>query len=156
MLRCLANPRSFFPIALICLNVSCTHTSDATLATLDWHPNLDQPAQELEEDLANAQQQQLLNYRSSNLAFLLDAKLYILFDRYLTSLPLDKRTSAVGQQRTWLDQREQARAKAYAEYEGGPLAPFAGNESFIEFTRTRIAELQTPLGVPASPTHSSN
>jgi uncharacterized protein YecT (DUF1311 family) len=142
--------------AAACFCISCTRTPDATLATLNWHPTLDQPAQELEENLAAEQQQQPMNYTSLNLGFLLDAKLYILFDQYLSSLPPDKRASAIDRQRRWLAQRASATTKAYAEYVGGTLASFAANESFIEITKARIVELQKLFNVPKNPSHNSN
>jgi len=87
-----------------------------------------------------------MNYTSANLAFVLDAKLYLLFERYIGSLPADQRALAMDEQRLWLQQRIQAVDKAYAPYEGGTFASYAANEAFIDFTKQRIAVLERRLG----------
>jgi uncharacterized protein YecT (DUF1311 family) len=112
---------------------------------LDWHPRLDQPIQQLEEVLAATEQQQPRNYTSANLGFVLDAKLYLLFDRYIRSVPAADRSPIVEEQRQWLEKRRRATDEAYAEYEGGTFASFAGNRAFIEITKARVSEIEQRL-----------
>jgi uncharacterized protein YecT (DUF1311 family) len=116
------------------------------LPPLDWHPRLDQPIQQLEEVLAATEQQQPMNYTGANLAFVLDAKLYLVFERYLNSLPDEARRAVLDEQRRWLRQRKSATDEAYAEYEGGTLASFAGSQAFIKLTKQRITALEQQLG----------
>jgi uncharacterized protein YecT (DUF1311 family) len=120
---------------------ACSPKPVAQQTPLNWHPQLDQPIRQLEELLATIEQQQPMNYTSANLGFALDAKLYLLFERYLRSVSIEARPAMLEEQRNWLDQRKQATNEAYAEYEGGTFASFAGNKAFIDATRARIAVL---------------
>lgn len=124
---------------------SCDRERGEEIA-LDWHPELDQPIEQLEEVLAAQQQQQPMNYTSANLGFVLDAKLYLLFERYLASIRAKERPVALDEQRRWLDERRRATHEAYMEYEGGTLASLVGNRAFIEATRERVADLEQRLG----------
>ena len=117
----------------------------AATGKLDWHPELDQPIRQLEEVLAESEQQQPLNYTSSNLAFVLDAKLYLLFDRYVASAPAAERPGIFDEQRQWLEKRKGAADEAHAEYKGGTFASFAGNRAFIDATKARINEIERRL-----------
>jgi len=131
-------------VAVAC--ASCASNPPATASKLDWHPQLDQPIRQLEEILAATEQQQPRNYTSSNLGFVLDAKLYLLFDRYVASVPEADRPEIVNEQRHWLEARNRATDVGYAEYEGGTLASFAGNRAFIDMTKARISDIESRLG----------
>ena len=132
----------------VCATLGCASCASQRTASLrlDWHPRLDQPIQQLEEVLAATEQQQPRNYTSANLAFLLDAKLYLLFEGYINSLPQEARPALLEEQRRWLEQRKLATDEAYDEYQGGTLASFAGNRAFIEATKERITALERRLG----------
>ena len=125
---------------------SQTSPPPATTGKLDWHPKLDQPVRQLEEVLAAAEQQQPRNYTSANLGFVLDAKLYLLFERYISSVPASDRPAIVDEQRQWLEKRKRATKEAYAEYDGGTFASFAGSRAFIEMTKARVSEIEKRLG----------
>jgi uncharacterized protein YecT (DUF1311 family) len=135
-------------VALFAGCSSSTPKPVTNLRSLDWHPDLDQPIRQLREVLDAAQQQQPRNYSAANLAFVLDAKLYLLFQRYVQGLPPDQRDPAVEDQRLWLKTRVAATDQAYSEYEGGTLASYSGSEAFINATQDRIDELNRRLTVP--------
>lgn len=124
---------------------SCAPDGVGHASALDWHPRLDPVIGQLEEALAAAEQQQPRNYMSSNLAFALDAKLYLLFEQYMAAVRDETRPAVLNEQRRWLEKRKRATSEAYAEYEGGTLASFVGNLAFIEVTKERIAELEQRL-----------
>jgi uncharacterized protein YecT (DUF1311 family) len=144
--------RWYLAIVAVIACASCASKPPQNLESLDWHPQLDQPIRQLEEVLAATQQQQPRNYTSANLAFALDAKLYFLFTRYIATAPEGKRSAELDEQRQWLEQRKRATADAYAEYQGGTFASFAGNTAFIEVTKRRIAEIEQRLGRAAMAT----
>jgi uncharacterized protein YecT (DUF1311 family) len=127
---------------------SCTPVPPNTPAPLNWHPHLDQPIQQLEDLLASTDQQQPMNYTSANLAFLLDAKLYLLFDRYLSTADPSRRPALLADQRRWLTRRAHLAADARAQYQGGTLAPLAAHQAFIAATKSRITELQHRIPSP--------
>ncbi len=113
-----------------------------TTAPLNWHPTLDQPIQQLQEVFAANDQQQPMNYTSSNIAFVMDAKLYLLFEQYIAALPEGKRAADIEEQRRWLQQRKVATSQVYDEYAGGTLASLVGNQAFIKATESRIATIE--------------
>lgn len=110
-----------------------------------WTPNVDQPIGQLEETLAKLEQQQPMNYTISNVAFLYDAKLYILFHDFLEYLPESERASQIAEQRRWLEQRKTQVNEAYMEYEGGTFAPYSAGETSVSATMKRIAEIEGRL-----------
>ncbi len=118
----------------------------------EWQPNLDQPIQQLEEVMAKLEQQQPMNYTISNIAFLYDAKLHILFHDFVSSLPESARASEVAVQREWLEQRKAQVHEAYSEYEGGTLASYTGGQTSIETTKERIAVIEDRMQeLPTTP-----
>lgn len=136
---------AFVQFAAVLILSGCTTNGPTIAEELGWRPNLDQPARQLGEVLATTQQQQPMNYTSANLGFVLDAKLYLLFERYVGSLPGGRRQGAFEEQHRWLDERKRATDAAYAEYAGGTYASFNANSAFIECTKRRIAELESRL-----------
>ena len=107
-----------------------------------WTPNIDQPIGQLEESLAELEQQQPMNYTISNVALLYDAKLYILFHDFLAFLPESERASQIAEQRQWLAQRKIQVHEAYIEYEGGTLAPYTAGKASVSATKKRIVEIE--------------
>ena len=136
--------KSVFILTLLFAGCSATD-SVPCVAGLDSRPEIDQPIRQLQEVLDASEQQQPRNYTSSNLAFALDAKLYILFHQYIETLDADARNEAIAEQSRWLDQRQTDSSKAYSAYQGGTLASYAANMAFIEATKQRIAELESRM-----------
>ena len=112
---------------------------------LEWQPELDQPIRQLREVLEATEPQQHRNYTSSNLGFVLDAKLYLLFHRYADGLDPDARMQAIDEQGRWLEKRKAATSAASDRYRGGSLASYSGNTAFIEATQDRIAEIESRM-----------
>ena len=112
---------------------------------MKWKPNLDQPIQQLERILAELEQQQPMNYTISNVAFLYDAKLRILFDDYLALLPESERVMQIKEQRQWLIARKAKVREGYMEFEGGTLASFSAGQVSIRVTKKRIATIETRI-----------
>jgi len=119
--------------------------SEQTSLFPDWNPNVDQPIQQLEETLAKLDQQQRKNYTISNLAFLYDAQLYILFHDFIVSLPESARASEIAEQRNWLAQRKAQIHAAYSGREGGTLASYMAGQASIDATKERIAEIEKKM-----------
>lgn len=111
----------------------------------NWQPNINQPIEQLEEILSQLEQQQPMNYTISNVAFLYDAKLYILFGNFITVLPKSERTYRISEQNKWLKKREELIRLAYAEYEGGTLASYSSGKMSIDFTKKRITEIENKM-----------
>lgn len=134
-----------FIVALLMVAGCSAKVAERSVAELEWRPDIDQPIGQLQAMLDATEQQQPRNYTSSNLAFALDAKLYILFHRYLETLDADARHDAIGEQGRWLDQRKSVTSAAYSKYQGGTLASYAGNMAFIDATVRRIAEVESSI-----------
>jgi uncharacterized protein YecT (DUF1311 family) len=115
---------------------------------VSWNLEIDQPIQQLEEILKTTDQQQPANYTISNIAFLYDAKLYILFQKYLETLSSAKQAEAWKDQEQWLKKQKKAIDVAYAGYEGGSYATYSAGEASIKITKLRIAEIESRLKNP--------
>jgi uncharacterized protein YecT (DUF1311 family) len=111
----------------------------------EWQINIDQPIQQLEQVLKSTEQQQPANYTISTLGFLYDAKLYIVFHKYLERLSPEKQAETRKEQERWLAHRKKAIADAYAEFAGGSLASYKAGAASIEITTARIAEFESRL-----------
>jgi uncharacterized protein YecT (DUF1311 family) len=121
-----------------------------------WTPNLDQPIGQLEETLAKLEQQQPMNYTISNVAFLYDAKLYILFHDFLAFLPESERAAHISEQHQWLVERKIQVNEAYMKYEGGTFASYSASKASVSATKKRIAEIEGRLKNASYKTDASN
>ena len=134
------------------LSGCATSQSSSSAFFPDWQPNIDQPIRQLEETLSKRDQQQPMNFTISNVAFLYDTKLYILFNDFIGQLPKSQRASELEEQRKWLNQRKKLIAAGYAEYEGGTLAAYNAGHISIDASKKRIAEIEKKMkGLPAMP-----
>lgn len=107
----------------------------------DWKPFLDQPYDQLEEALQDALAQQKMNYSSSNMGFVQDAQLYILYLEHVHSLPANEAIAAKLEQQAWLHHRRKF-CESAVESHGGSLAPLEYNMAFIKKTQERIDEFK--------------
>ena len=133
------------PVFALLLAGCSTTDPRRSLGELGWHPETDQPIRQLQEVLEATEQQQPRNYTSSNLGFVYDAKLYILFRQYLDAIDVGARGAALEEQGSWLHRRREAVSIAYSEYQGGTLASYVGNKAFIDLTKLRIAEIEARM-----------
>ena len=120
-------------------------TADRPAPLAEWKPDVDGAIQQLEEKFDTLMQQQPMNGTSGAIAMVYDAKLYILFYDFVARLPESARGKELEEQRQWLAKREKLSAAAYAEYEGGTMAPLNRNQAFIEATRARILEVERKI-----------
>ncbi|MBP0048316.1 hypothetical protein H9C73_06175 [Marinobacterium sp. AK62] len=111
-------------------------------ADLNWEPNLDQPITQLQAQLELDESQLAKNQTLSSIAYLYDARLYMLFQDTLDYLPEKARKHEVELQNRWLDQRAGAMTRAFLNDEDGEVARFAAGQAFIEETQKRIRELE--------------
>lgn len=111
-------------------------------ADLNWAPDLSQPIAQLEALLEQDTSQLARNHTLSSIAYLYDARLYLLFQDTLDYLPEPARRHEVELQNRWLDQRAEAMTRAFLDDADGEVARFAAGQAFIAETRKRIAELE--------------
>jgi len=119
---------------------------------LDWFPSLEQPLQQLEGIYASEQSVSARTQTLSSLAYLYDARLFVLFQDMLDFLPPDARTQELANQNTWLDQRETLATRAFLSIKDADQARLAAGQAFIDATRARIEEIEArrKLVVPQS------
>ena len=127
---------------VVLLSGCATSQPDQSSLLPEWELEIDQPIRQLEEILAELEQQQPKNYTVSNVAFLYDAKLYILFHDFIASLSESARASQITEQRKWLTTRKAQIHESYSEYEGGTLASYSAGRASIDATKKRIAEIE--------------
>ena len=118
---------------------SIPHSISSALS--EWSPEIDQPICQLEELFNQLKAQQPMNYTASNIAFLYDVKLRLIFQDHLDRLEGATRTRAIEQQRRWLLQREKAVEASYLDYDSGSGAPLAAAQVSMDATKNRIKEL---------------
>ncbi|GAA0700482.1 hypothetical protein GCM10009104_31850 [Marinobacterium maritimum] len=111
-------------------------------ADLNWEPKLDQPIAQLEAQMALEETQLAKNHTLSSIAYLWDARLYLLFQDTLDYLPEQAQRHEVELQNRWLDQRAEAMTRAFLNDKDGEVARFAAGQAFIEETQKRIKELE--------------
>ncbi len=111
-------------------------------ADLNWEPQLDQPIAQLEAQMALEETQLAKNQTLSSIAYLWDARLYLLFQDTLDYLPEAAQRHEVELQNRWLDQRAEAMTRAFLNDKDGEVARFAAGQAFIAETRKRIEELE--------------
>lgn len=138
-------PLKRFVFPVLALIGSITANAQSQPKEMFWNPDFDQPIQQLEQILSELKQQQPMNYTIANISFLYDAKLLILFHKYLEKLPVSKRPAEVKIQNEWIDERWRAIQKESAEYEGGTMGSFATGELKIELTKRRIRAIEELL-----------
>ncbi len=111
-------------------------------ADLKWAPKLDQPIAQLEAQMALEETQLAKNHTLSSIAYLWDARLYLLFQDTLDYLPEQAQRHEVELQNRWLDQRAEAMTRAFLNDKDGEVARFAAGQAFIAETQKRIEELE--------------
>lgn len=112
-----------------------------------WVPRVQQPIDQLESLIETLEQQQPMNFTASNISFLYDAMLYIVFNRVISRLSGPGREDLVDEQLRWLAERETQVNAVYDQFGQGTLAPLVASEVFQNLTRTRIGELEARLGI---------
>lgn len=113
---------------------------------LNWEPSLKAPLAQLEAQLTRQQEdgssQLAINETLSNIAYLYDAELYLLFKDTLDYLPPRAQKHEVDVQNRWLDQRQQVMTQAFLVDQDGEIARYTAGQAFISETRKRIEELE--------------
>ena len=127
---------------IITLFSGCTTVRQHNESLIDqWQPELQQPIDELEAHFKNLTKQQEMNYTTANIAFLYDAKLYIVFVKLLDCAPESERSRLIHEQDVWLKKRELRVKQVYEKYDGGSMGPLDAGQHFISMTKERIKEL---------------
>lgn len=119
---------------------------------LDWFPSLEQPLAQLEGLYAEEQSLAERNRTLSSVAYLYDARLFVLFQDMLDYLPDQARTHELEEQNAWLDQRERLATQAFLSVEDADAARLAAGQAFVQATRERIEEIEARRKVVVIPT----
>ena len=115
------------------------------ITTLDWAPNYTQPIRYLEALLRDQNDQQVKTQTITQLAYLYDAELYVLFHELLDYLPDTARVREIEEQNGWLDKRQEAVSEAFTRNGGGDLGAYHAADMFIAQTRQRTALVEERL-----------
>lgn len=119
---------------------------------LDWFPSLEQPLAQLEELYASETSVGERNQTLSSLAYLYDARLFVLFQDMLDFLHPDARAQELAEQNDWLDRRERLATQAFLSVEDADAARLAAGQAFVQATRARIEEIEARRKVVVIPT----
>ena len=123
---------------------NATEPTPKAVTLAEWNPQLDWIIAEAERDQLGLMQQQHMNAAASKVYWLLDAKLYILFHRYLEHLPATERLRAREEQQRWLIIRKQQAVAAADELfdREGTGWPLEHAQTAIKITKNRIQKIE--------------
>jgi len=109
---------------------------------LDWFPSLEEPLAQLHDDYAKATSPARRSQILSNISYLYDAQLFVLFQDMLDFLPRDARIEELKEQNAWLDTRQKLITQAFLREQDKAAARDAAGQAFIKATRSRIEEIE--------------
>lgn len=115
------------------------------ITTLDWAPNYNQPIRFLEAMLHDQTDQQSRTQTITQIAYLYDGHLYVLFHELLDYLPDMARVREIEEQNVWLDTRQNAVSEAFTRNGGGDVGAYHAADMFIAQTRQRTALIEERL-----------
>ncbi|MFN3882184.1 MAG: hypothetical protein ACK4L8_12225 [Nitrincola lacisaponensis] len=115
------------------------------ITTLEWSPNYSQPISYLEVSLRAETDSREMNRIITNIAYLYDAQLYVLFHEFLDYLPDTARVREISDQNDWLDSRQDAVSEAFTRNGGGDVGAYHAADMFIAQTRQRAALIEQRL-----------
>lgn len=115
------------------------------ITTLDWSPNYTQPIRYLEAQLREQTDDRAMGQTITQVAYLYDAQLYVLFHEFLDYLPDMARVREIDEQNDWLDVRQEAVSEAFNRNGGGDLGSYHAADMFIAQTRQRMSLIEQRL-----------
>lgn len=120
-------------------------TEPPLITSLDWSPNYTQPIRYLEAQLREQSDDREMGRTITNIAYLYDAQLYVLFHEFLDYLPDMARVREIDEQNTWLDTRQEAVSEAFTRNGGGDVGSYHAADMFIAQTRQRMSLIEQRL-----------
>ncbi|QEW05172.1 DUF1311 domain-containing protein [Nitrincola iocasae] len=120
-------------------------TEPPLITSLDWAPNYSQPIRYLEAQLREQTDDRAMGQTITNIAYLYDAQLYVLFDEFLDYLPDAARIKEIDEQNRWLDTRQEAVSEAFNRNGGGEVGSYHAADMFIAQTRQRMSLIEQRL-----------
>lgn len=120
-------------------------TKPPLITSLDWSPNYTQPIQYMEEQLREQTDDRKMGRTITNIAYLYDAQLYVLFHEFLDYLPDMARVREIDEQNAWLDTRQEAVSEAFNRNGGGDAGSYHAADMFIAQTRQRTSLIEQRL-----------
>lgn len=119
-------------------NADAQPTQQALSSELNWFPSLDKPLNQLQQDYAGLEDPARRNTTLSNIAYLYDAKLFVLFQDMLDYLNPKAQTRELKEQNDWLNKRKSLATAAFLKYEDPQQARLAAAQAFVDATKARI------------------
>lgn len=115
------------------------------ITSLDWSPNYGQPIGYLEALLREQDDDREMTRTITQIAYLYDAQLYVLFHEFLDYLPDTARVREIDEQNGWLDTRQEAVSEAFTRNGGGDVGSYHAADMFIAQTRQRASMIEQRL-----------
>lgn len=115
------------------------------ITTLDWTPNYTQPIRFMETLLTEQNDERAKGRTITQIAYLYDAQLYVLFHELLDYLPDTARVREVQEQNSWLDARQEVVSESFTRNGGGDAGSFHAADMFIAQTQQRQSLIEQRL-----------
>jgi uncharacterized protein YecT (DUF1311 family) len=112
---------------------------------LNWLPSLDETLAAMDLSVsASATLDEKID-ALMNVAYVVDAKLYISFRELLDRVSPDEASLLMAEQQEWLDQRKENLTRAYLEFKADKAGRYNAAQAFLRNSHTRMREIDARL-----------
>lgn len=112
---------------------------------LNWLPSLDETLATMDLSVSDSATLDEKIEALMNVAFVVDAKLYISFRELLDRVNPDEASLLMAEQHEWLEQRKENLTRAYLEFKADKAGRYNAAQAFLRNSHTRMREIDARL-----------
>ena len=112
---------------------------------LNWLPSLDETLTAMDLNVSDSATLDEKIDALMNVAYVVDAKLYISFRELLDRVSPDEATLLMAEQQEWLEQRKENLTRAYLEFKADKAGRYNAAQAFLRNSHTRMREIDARL-----------
>jgi len=112
---------------------------------LNWLPSLDETLSAMDLSVSDSGTLDEKIDALMNVAYVVDAKLYISFRELLDRVSPDEASLLMAEQQEWLEQRKENLTRAYLEFKADKAGRYNAAQAFLRNSHTRMREIDSRL-----------
>lgn len=112
---------------------------------LNWLPSLDETLSAMDLSVSDSATLDEKIDALMNVAYVVDAKLYISFRELLDRVSPDEASLLMAEQQEWLEQRKENLTRAYLEFKADKAGRYNAAQAFLRNSHTRMREIDSRL-----------
>jgi len=112
---------------------------------LNWLPSLDETLTAMDLSVSDSATLDEKIEALMNVAYVVDAKLYISFRELLDRVSPDEDSLLMAEQQEWLEQRKENLTRAYLEFKADKAGRYNAAQAFLRNSHTRMREIDARL-----------